>query len=942
MGDPRNTAPGGASRARLTCRWIAHALFGRRGGTSGPPRPDLQQQYRDVYENATEGIFRTSPDGRFLSANPAMVAMMGDADEAALLARLTGVDRQVYADPARRDELARLLQVEGAVEQFEAEVVRADGSRAWHSVSARVHHDEAGRPLHVDGTVRDVSDRKRVQAELLRTGADAKAAAAEARKLALVVSRTHNPVIVADARGRFEWANAAFLTLTGYALSELVGQESMSLLSGPRGDAATLQLVREKLAAGEPFEVELLRHAKDGRPLWLALDVEPLRDEGGLVRQFIAHLDDITDRKRAHSLDQDRRHLLERVARHEPVGSTLAAVCDAVERQWDGARAAVLRYDVDPARGDTCREPAGGSPPGAARWWTAAAPRLSAALVSAIDAALVDPTGPFAPDDAAAPTDVTVADVTADPRWSALAATAAAEGIVACRSTPIVSGGGALLGRLVVLLPGAGPADAAADEPFRRAVTSLAGLAALAVEHQRLTDQLARQAMHDPLTGLPNRARLDAILPGWLASAARAGRPLGVLMIDLDGFKHVNDTLGHAAGDALLVQVAGRLSAAARDGDVLVRMGGDEFALVATDLANARDAGVVAGRLIAALSAPFAVDGRELFVTASIGTAAYPDDGTDGVALVRNADTALYAAKAAGRNRSAKFDPSMNVAARERLDLEGRLRRVAAAIASGGMPDGELKLVYQPQVDGTGRIRGVEALLRWDDPRLGRLCPAKFVPVAEASGLIVPIGTWALREACRQAAAWRALGVRPMPVAVNVSVVQFAQPDFVDVVASALADHDLDARWLELELTESVLMANTADAVEKLTSVRLLGASTAIDDFGTGYSSLAYLRRLPIDQLKIDQSFIRDLATGGRAGADTAVLTAIAGLASNLGMETVAEGVETIAQRDYLMGLGCNVFQGFLYAKPMTADRVEPLLRAGRIEIAYPVNVAAA
>ena len=604
MGDNRNTPPGGESRARLTCRRIARALFGRAGGTNGTPHPDPQQHYRDVYENATEGIFRAAPDGRFLSANPAMVALMGDADEAALLARLTGVDRQPYADPSQRDEFARLLRVNGAVEQFEAEVVRADGTRAWHSISARVEHDEAGRPLYVDGTVRDVSERKRAEADLRRTAAAATAAAAEARKLSLVVSRTHNPVVVADAQGRVEWANGAFLKLTGYALSELVGQDPMAVLSGPRGDTdGAVREVRDKLAAGEPFEAELLRYAKDGRPFWLALDVEPLRDEGGVVRQFIANLEDVTDRRRGRSLDHDRRHLLERVARHEPVGSTLAAVCDAVGRQWDAARAAVVRYDVGQARART-ETPAGPPPPDGPRWWTAAAPRLSAAFVLALDAALADPTGPFAPDADAVPTEVAVADVSADPRWSTLAAAAAAEGVVACRSVPILGGGGVLLGRLVVLL-GTGPADASADEPFRRATNSLAGLAALAIEHQQLTDRLARQAMHDPLTGLPNRARLDAILPAWLSSAARAARPLGVLMIDLDGFKHVNDTLGHAAGDALLVQVAGRLAAAAREGDVLVRMGGDEFTLVATDLAGPRDAGVVAGRLITALSAPF-------------------------------------------------------------------------------------------------------------------------------------------------------------------------------------------------------------------------------------------------------------------------------------------------------------------------------------------------
>ncbi len=945
MPERRHTPPTDAARAGPLRRWLAGVAACLGSSKLRRANADLERRYREVYEHATEGIFRTTPDGRMLAANPALVRMAGDGSEAELLARVTDINHQSYVDPSRRAHLLRLLGEHGKVEQFEAEWIIRDGSRIWVSMNARVERDASGQVLYIEGTARDITRQKRMEAELALS-------TAEARKLALVLRRTHNPVVITDATGHVEWTNEAFAQMTGYTQAELIGCVPTELLGGPSADPAAMEQIRQRVAAGEPFELEARRFTKAGRPFWLSVDAEPVRDDGGRVRQFVAIAEDVTDRKRSQWLEQDRRQLLERVARHQPVESTLASVCESVARQWDGARAAVLRYDGGPGEADQCYETP--DPPSIDRRWVAAAPNLSATFVATVDAtlALADHLGPFAPGDATAPVETTVTDVSTDPRWAPLAAIAAAERIVACRSVPIVGGDGSLLGELAVLLSPDAVA-ATGDEMFRRAIGSLAGLSALAIEHQRLTDRLACQATHDPLTGLPNRARLDAVLPGWLASAARAGRPLGVLMIDLDGFKHVNDTLGHGAGDELLVQVASRLQAAARVGDVLARMGGDEFTLIATDLAGARDIAVVANRMLAALAPPFAVDGRELFVTASVGTAAFPTDGADGVALVRNADAAMYAAKGAGRNRSAGFDPSMNAAARERLDLEGRLRRVTATLIARGTCDGELSLAYQPQVEADGRVRGVEALLRWDNPRLGRVPPNKFIPIAEASGLIVPIGTWVLREACRQAAAWRAAGCGPVVVAVNVSVVQFAQPDFVAVVTAALNDHGLHPETLELELTESVLMANTTDAVEKLTAVRQLGVATAIDDFGTGYSSLAYLRKLPIDQLKIDQSFVRDLNLDGVGGAidgpaspathtDNAVLTAIAGLAATLGMETVAEGVETSAQRDYLIRLGCRVFQGYLYSRPLAADRIEPVLRAGRVEIGTPAIAAAA
>ena len=479
------------------------------------------------------------------------------------------------------------------------------------------------------------------------------------------------------------------------------------------------------------------------------------------------------------------------------------------------------------------------------------------------------------------------------------------DGLVSCQSVPIVAGHGKLLGEFIVFRDGC----THCDELDLQAMHSLAGLAGLAIEHHQLTDRLEHDAVHDPLTGLPNRVQLETRLPQWIASASRHGHALAIMMIDLDGFKHVNDTLGHRAGDELLRQVARRLANSTRDSDVLVRMGGDEFTLVATDLGGPELSVLVADRLIGALSAPFSIDGRELFITTSAGIAVYPGDGEDSATLQRSADAAMYAAKAAGRNRAMRFESRMADAALERLELEGQLRRA--------ITNDELQLEYQPQVNRDGELVGVEALLRWQHPRLGRIPPMRFIPLAEQSGLIVPIGSWVLREACRQAKSWQEAGYGAIPVAVNVSPMQFQQPDFLEIVSRVLRETGLSPQCLELEITESLLLANTADAIEKVAAARAMGLGVAIDDFGTGYSSLAYLQKLPIDRLKIDQSFVRELGMGETVTTDrsrTAIITAIASLAVNLGKGIVAEGVETVRSETTWWSLGAGRCRGICLA----------------------------
>ncbi|HOB45865.1 MAG TPA: EAL domain-containing protein [Zoogloea sp.] len=431
--------------------------------------------------------------------------------------------------------------------------------------------------------------------------------------------------------------------------------------------------------------------------------------------------------------------------------------------------------------------------------------------------------------------------------------------------------------------------------------------------------RIAFLAQHDPLTGLPNRTLLHDRLEQALAHAARHGKRIALMFLDLDRFKTINDSLGHMMGDRLLQGVAQRLTHCIRETDTVSRQGGDEFLIVLTDIETPDDAARVAEKILARLGPTFEIDNQQLGTSFSIGIALYPEDGDNVETLMKNADTAMYHAKESGRNTYRFFDEVMNINALERLHLENGLRRA--------LEQNEFTLHYQPQVDlASGRIIGVEALLRWFSGVMGGVSPARFIPLAEECGLIVPIGEWVMQTACRQARAWQDQGFPPMPVAVNLSAMQFRRTDIVATVAQALTDSGLDGTWLELELTESLLMQSGPDVEAILGRLKALGVRLSIDDFGTGYSSLAYLKRFPVDRLKIDQSFVRDIAEDPD---DAAIVRAVIQLGHSLRLEVIAEGTETPEQMDFLRNEGCSAAQGYLFSPPLPADAVTELLRIG-------------
>jgi len=435
-------------------------------------------------------------------------------------------------------------------------------------------------------------------------------------------------------------------------------------------------------------------------------------------------------------------------------------------------------------------------------------------------------------------------------------------------------------------------------------------------ERKRAEEQVKHLAFHDPLTNLPNRLLFNDRLTLAVAQAHRHNQRLAVLFLDLDRFKTINDSLGHSVGDELLRQVAERIQEHVREGDTVARLGGDEFTLLVPGITAEEDAAKIARKICEAIHDPFWIDGRELFVTTSVGVSVYPSDGHDSETLVRNADSAMYRAKEQGRDNYQLYTPAMNAKAVERLSLESRLRQAIA--------NDELELHFQPFIDlRTAELLGAEALVRWRHPELGLIPPMDFIPIAELSGLIVPIGEWVLRTACAEARKWHQKGFPGLTVSVNLSSRQFQQTDLVSQVTHALDESGLDPDKLDLEITESNAMQNAEHSINTLWGLKKQGVRISMDDFGTGYSSLNYLKRFPIDRIKLDQSFVRDLPSDKD---DAAIAMAVIAMGRSLELVVIAEGVETEEQLAFLKGHQCDQLQGYLLSRPLASEAFDRFL----------------
>ena len=598
--------------------------------------------------------------------------------------------------------------------------------------------------------------------------------------------------------------------------------------------------------------------------------------------------------EREQMLDASRNRILEMLVSNEPLGPVLDAIAKSVREQVPGAHCVVL---VKRPRGND--------------FFVAAAPGLRPDWLAAIGRPGAVPFEVwrqrreyYAPRE--------------EPGWQAFIRQVeergeASNAPITIRSVPI-GDHGASSGAILLLYP-----ETIGVEPWERVLSVAARLAQIAMEHRRYCDELAFQAHHDSLTGLANRGLFDDSLESAVREARERGAlgtsdRLAVLYIDIDDFKRINDRYRHRVGDALLVEIARRIRGCSRPEDTVARIGGDEFNVLLPDIADTSVALEYAARLIETVKEPISIEGHELTVTLSIGIAMYPDDGRDAGDLQRQADAAMYYAKSLGKNRVQCFADS--AVALDSVRMEQVLRHA--------LNEGWFTVHYQPKFTAEKELAGIEALLRINHPREGQILPGRFIPIAESTGLIVPIGAWVIDEVCRQLAVWRSRQLTPVVVAVNVSAVQIARPDFAAVVEACLRAHDVPAHYLEVEVTESLLVNAESEEHRQMQLLRALGVCISIDDFGTGFSSLSYLHRLKIDAVKLDRSFVQtiDIDRGARH-----LVRAVIDVARGLGLDVIAEGVETEAQRTELVAVGCPVMQGYLFAHPWPPEAIEELLR---------------
>ena len=806
-----------------------------------------------------------------------------------------------------------------------------------------------------------------------------------AKKLSLAVEQNPASIIITDIDGKIEFANDTFLATTGYALDEVLGKTPLLVQSDDTPREAYAELWRE-ISAGRIWRGDLQNRRKDGGQYWERVLVAPIKAPDGSIASYIWINEDITELRALFDQlrDSDSRFrgvlatMVEGVAVLSPKGHFIYSN-PAAENAFGcpdggliGRRPEELPVERLRADGSLC--PPGEFPllvtlreqrelrditqgirarDGSVRWLRVNTCVLRSSGEGSHHGVVLTFTDVTERQHAEEQLRLAFEVINhtsegvmvSDAQHRILSINPALERMIGLRNAQII---GRPSGAFVRALDDASFAavnDAlVSGRPWQGEVRlkkktgrSLHSWAAIAVvrdnenrikhhisvfsdmtERKEAQERIEFLAHHDPLTGLPNRLLLRDRVAQALAQALRMQNRVALMFLDLDRFKTINDSLGHPVGDALLKEVVERLRTCVRDTDTICRQGGDEFIILLNDVRDSEAVSRIAEKIHLRMTEPVLVGKHQLSTSFSIGIALGPDDASDFDTLLQKADTAMYHAKEAGRNSHCFFTEQMNRQVVEHLTLENKLRRA--------LDNREFVLYYQPQIDlAEGRIVGVEALIRWNSPEDGLVSPGRFIPVAEASGLIAPIGAWVLREACRQARAWQDAGLPPFVVAVNLSAMQFKRPDLINTVINALVLADLDSQWLELELTESILIQDAESTVDSVRRLKALGVKLSVDDFGTGYSSLAYLKRFAVDKLKIDQSFVRDL---GHDPEDSAIVRAIVQMAHSMKLTTIAEGVETQELADLLRLFHCDEAQGFWLAKPLPADELEAFVRA--------------
>ena len=846
---------------------------------------DSERRFRGLVQNLAESVVILGPDGNVTYASPAGTRMLGF--EAGHGDGMTALDFVLEPDRERVAEVvARAFTEPGVHGPVTLRIADSEGRiRTLEALG----HNRLDDP-DVEGvvvTARDITER--VEAEDAARRSDA--------RLGAIVENLSDVVTIVDEDGTIAYTSPTAERLFGFTDGDESFTDPVARVHPDDRDEMMAGLA-EHLDGANQDPVRFRLRAGDGS--WrvveaIARDMTDDPDVAGLV----VTTRDVSDRMRAESLVTDQAKVLTRIARGARLHETLTSICDVLERQVPGSAFGVLLIDAT----------TGGVELGAG-------PRIPAELANAIEAAPIDPEDPR----------LRVADVVAtagpsvlgsDWRSSAVREVADRLGIATLWSTPITDSASM---RVIGVICGCLESAQQVSTAERGVVEMFAQTAGIAVERQVSEDLLAYRANHDALTGLPNRVLFIEFLSHALSRAQRGGNGVAVLFLDLDRFKHINDGLGHDAGDVLLRQLAERLRVSMRPADVVARFGGDEFTVLCDGLAPdtaVEQVSEVARRLLEVIERPLTIEGEDRRLSASVGIAiATPDSTADG--LLRDADAAMYEAKQHGKARWEIFDDAMRSTMNARLDLETRLERA--------LERDEFRLFLQPIVDlASGRCVGGEALLRWQDPEIGIITPDHFIGLAEETGLIIPMGEWALAEACRTVARWEEVGLLApdFTMAVNLSARQVAQADLVERVRSVIERSGPMASRICLEITESVLMEESS--VEAIHALKALGVRLSIDDFGTGYSSLGYLKRFPVDSVKVDRSFVDGLGTDSE---DSAIVTAVVSLGHALGLAVVAEGVETVVQLRELLNLGCDRAQGYWFSGPRSVTEFAGLLHA--------------
>jgi len=836
-----------------------------------------------IFTHASVGIIYSR--GLVLQhVNPRATEILGYAPDELVGQSVVMIAPSEEASRAQGQAVSALL-AEGKSYSGETQYKRKDGSLVWcHFFAKALDPENLDRGIIWIGE--DIEERRQAQ-EFLN---------AALRELEAIMNNASVGILVTRER-KIQRYNKKFAGMFGFGESDALGRPGRLLYRSDEEYAEVGRLAFPLLSAAQPFQTELYMRRQDGSDIWVNL-IGYVRDPDSPMQGTIWLLEDRSAFKRADEALQAAYAEQQLILDHSVVG--IAFVRDRVVQRCNRRYAEIYGYSQE----ELARLPTRDSYFSASAWEETgklAYPAMARGETYSAEVIHQRRNGePFW---------VRITGKAVDPADPHAGSIWNMEDITARKLAEDA------------LLSSRNDLEIRVVERTAELAGANVKLEAEVVERRRAERRLRHLAHHDSLTGLPNRNLLQSRIDEAITDAGTSGRALAVIFLDLDRFKTINDSLGHHIGDMLLRKVAARLAEALRGGDTVARIGGDEFVILAPELESPEEVTPLAERVHAAFRDPINVAAHDLYVTPSIGIALYPKDGTRADTLMRNADTAMYRAKASGRNAICSFSPEMKAAAEQYFQIESSLRR--------GIERNELVLHFQPIVDsGDGSLRVLEALVRWQHPTLGLLLPAEFVGVAEECGLIGPLGDWVLVTACRQIAAWRKAGLPIVPVAVNLSGHQFRDAGLARRIEAILAETGLAPRLLELEITESVVMFDVERALGTLHALHDLGIALSVDDFGTGYSSLAYLKRFPVSRLKIDRAFVNDAPTNAD---DQAIVRAILSLAINLSLEVVAEGVETEAQHTLLQGLGCDLEQGFLFSHPLPADQIaEQWLGAAR------------